>query len=47
MGSLARADLEDFFGKKVYLQLHVKVRKDWRQNLKDLQAFGYVPQQEG
>lgn len=44
VGSLARADLEAFFGKKVYLELRVKVRKDWRTNVKDLKAFGYMPQ---
>lgn len=43
VGTLARADLEAFFGKKVYLELRVKVRKDWRSNAKDLKAFGYIP----
>lgn len=47
VGTLARADLEAFFGKKVYLEMRVKVRKDWRQNLKDLRAFGYIQQPEG
>lgn len=42
VGSLARVDLESFFGKKVFLEMKVKVRKDWRSNMKDLQTFGYV-----
>jgi GTP-binding protein Era len=30
IGSLARQDLQDLFEKKVYLELHVKVNKDWQ-----------------
>ncbi|KAM3576324.1 hypothetical protein VYU27_001855 [Nannochloropsis oceanica] len=44
VGTLARLDLEEFFGKKVYLEMRVKVRKDWRTNMKDLSAFGYMQQ---
>jgi len=43
VGTLARADLEAFFGKQVYLEMRVKVRKGWRENEKDLKAFGYAP----
>lgn len=44
VGTQARLDLENFFGKKIYLEMRVKVRKDWRSNLKDLSAFGYMQQ---
>ena len=44
VGTLARLDLEEFFGKKVYLEMRVKVRKYWRTNMKDLLAFGYMQQ---
>ena len=40
-GSSARKDLEKFFGKKVFLQLFVKVDNDWRSNDKRLAQFGY------
>lgn len=40
-GTEARKDLELFFGKKVFLQLHVKVSKDWRDKDKLLKNFGY------
>lgn len=41
VGSMARRDLERFFGKKIFLEIFVKVEKDWcnRDNL--LRAFGY------
>ena len=41
VGSLARRDLEQFFDKKIYLELQVKVNKDWRNNEKQLKRFGY------
>ncbi|XHU24039.1 GTPase Era, partial [Ornithobacterium rhinotracheale] len=37
----ARLALEKFFQKKVYLQLYVKVRKNWRKKDSDLERFGY------
>lgn len=37
----ARADLEKFLGKKVYLEVFVKVRPDWRKNEGLLKRFGY------
>ncbi len=40
-GTEARKDLEMFFGKKVFLQVHVKVSKDWRDKDKILKNFGY------
>ena len=41
VGSEARADLEQFLGKKVFLQLFVKVNDDWRNNERQLRRFGY------
>ncbi len=40
-GTEARKKMERFFNKKVFLDLHVKVRKNWRQNEQDLKRFGY------
>lgn len=42
VGSEARVDMEEFFGKKVFLELYVKVRKDWRDNEGELKRFGYI-----
>ena len=41
VGTEARLDMEKFFNKKVFLEMFVKVRKDWRQNERDLKHFGY------
>ncbi len=41
VGSEAREDLEAFFQKKVFLQLFVKVDKDWRQKSSRLRHYGY------
>lgn len=41
VGTQARVDMEDFFQKKVFLQLLVKVDPDWRENRKELRKFGY------
>ncbi len=41
LGTLARKDIERFLEKKVFLQLHVKVEKDWRDRDNMLKAFGY------
>jgi GTP-binding protein Era len=40
-GTMAREDIEKFIGKKVYLELRVKVKKDWRDNENLLTRFGY------
>ena len=40
-GTMARKDLEDFFGKKVFLEMRVKVQKDWRNDNRSLRQFGY------
>lgn len=42
VGTEARLDIEKFFGKSVFLNLYVKVQKDWRNKDKDLKNFGYV-----
>ena len=41
VGSLARRDIEAFFKKKIFLDLYVKVNKDWRDDDKQLKRFGY------
>lgn len=41
LGTAARKDLEAFFGKQVYLELFVKVSKDWRSSDRQLRRFGY------
>ncbi|MBO4249923.1 MAG: GTPase Era [Paludibacteraceae bacterium] len=41
VGSQARKDIEDFLQKKVFLQLFVKVDKDWRSNTGRLRHYGY------
>ena len=40
-GTAARLDLESFFGKKVFLEMYVKVNKDWRSKDQQLRRFGY------
>ncbi len=40
-GTEARKDMEKFLDKKVFLQLFVKVNKDWRDKEKSLRNFGY------
>jgi GTP-binding protein Era len=41
LGTMARKDIERFFEKKVFLQLFVKVEKDWRNRENLLKRFGY------
>lgn len=41
IGTEARKDIEAFLGKKVFLELFVKVEKDWRKNENKLRRFGY------
>jgi GTP-binding protein Era len=41
VGTQARKDLEAFFGKQVFLELFVKVDKDWRSSDSRLRKFGY------
>ena len=41
VGIGARKTLESFFGKKIHLELYVKVSKNWRSDSKQLKRFGY------
>jgi GTP-binding protein Era len=41
IGTMARKDIEDFIGSKVYLELFVKVKPKWRDNDTKLKEFGY------
>ena len=40
-GTEARLEMEDFFQKKVFLNLFVKVDPDWRESKRELRKFGY------
>lgn len=44
VGTEARKDIEAFVGKKVFLQMFVKVEKDWRNRENKLKSFGYQPE---
>jgi len=37
----ARLEMEKFFGKRIFLELFVKVKKDWRSDDEMLKNFGY------
>ena len=41
IGELARKDIEEFIGTKVYLQTWVKVKENWRDSMAQLRNFGY------
>ena len=41
VGQAARRELEAFFGVRVFLDLRVRVRRDWRQNDRALRELGY------
>jgi len=41
VGIQARRDMEDFFGKKIFLELYVKVKKDWKNDERQLKRWGY------
>lgn len=43
IGKLARQDIETLLGSKVFLELWVKVKKDWRNRQDNLRQFGYNP----
>ena len=47
IGTEARQDLERFFGTKVFLDLHVKVRAEWRENDQILDQAGVAPKGRG
>lgn len=42
VGTEARKDIETFLSKKVFLELYVKVKKDWRNQDRELKQFGYL-----
>ena len=42
VGTMARKDIETFFGKSVYLELYVKVEPNWRNRENKLRSFGYI-----
>lgn len=42
VGMQSREDMEEFFEKKVFLQMYVKVNPDWREDKRKLKAFGYI-----
>ena len=44
VGTEARKDIEEFFEKKVFLELYVKVSPDWRETDTKLRNFGYEMQ---
>ncbi len=41
VGRESRLDMEKFFNKKVFLEMKVKVQKDWRNNERQIKKFGY------
>ena len=41
LGTMARKDIEEFIGRKVFLELFVKVRPKWRDNEMQLREYGY------
>jgi GTP-binding protein Era len=43
VGVEARKDLEQFFEKKIHVELYVKVNRNWRSNPRQLKRFGYDP----
>ena len=47
IGTEARQDLEQFFGTRVFLDLHVKVRSEWRENDRILDQAGVAPKARG
>ena len=46
LGTEARKDIETFVGKSIFLDLFVKVEKDWRNNERNLRQFGYMVQDD-
>ncbi len=41
VGTMARQEAEEFFGRKIFLELYVKVAKEWRENERTISRFGY------
>lgn len=42
IGQSARLDLERLLGKRVFLDLHVKIKQDWRRDMRQIRRFGYT-----
>jgi GTP-binding protein Era len=42
VGTAARKEMEEFLGKKVFLELYVRVAREWRDNPNMLKKFGYM-----
>lgn len=42
IGTQARKEIESFFEKKVFLDLRVRVNKNWRSSDSELRKFGYI-----
>ncbi len=42
VGTEARRDIEAFLGKQIFLEMHVKVNKDWKNKPRELRRFGYL-----
>jgi GTP-binding protein Era len=42
VGTAARKDMEEFLGKKVFLEMYVRVAHEWRDNPRMLKKFGYL-----
>lgn len=47
VGTLARKEIEKMMDSKVYLDLNVKLKKDWRKNSHAVKQFGYRPEDQG
>jgi GTP-binding protein Era len=46
IGATARKEIEEMSGRKVFLELNVKVNKNWRDNMDALRQFGYFEEEE-
>lgn len=46
IGTQARLDIEKMLGKKIFLELHVSVKKGWLRNAQLMEELGYVVQQQ-
>jgi GTP-binding protein Era len=42
IGIMARKNIENFSGKKIYIELHVSVKSGWSKNKSELENFGYI-----
>lgn len=45
LGQLARADIEKFLGREVFLELRIKVKSKWRSDERTLKFFGYIKEE--